>query len=384
MEMEKYKPVMTLDLLQFTVAGVTLFTKAAFMDGLSPAVFVVYRQAIATLFICPISFFFTWRKASKPSLEAFGGWLSGCYWCDCESSNCLILLHVNNQNTYFAGIDLSSSSMASATTNIVPAVTFVISIIVGFERVKRSLKSVAKIIGTCVCVGGAMAMTFLRGPKLLNALLNQDNTTWLLGCFFLLISTFAWSSWLILQVKITVHCSDHLYTTSWTCFMATVASFLMALALGNTDLHSWKLDSSLKLSCCIYSGLQLAVLFFLQAWCVSRKGPLFSALFNPLSTVIVTFFGALYLKEKTYTYIGLFSYCLLSFHNFNCFVRFFSSLLGALAIILGLYIVLWGKSEDYQEESTDLKLQDEHTNLSQLLIGDKAFRSSELLEPLLM
>ncbi|KAH0863480.1 hypothetical protein HID58_080691 [Brassica napus] len=275
MEMEKYKPVMTLVLLQFTVAGVTLFTKAAFMDGLSPAVFVVYRHAIATLFICPISFFFTWRKASKPSLGVRGFW-----WVAFTA----VIGVTESERLFFAGIDLSSSSMASATTNLVPA------------------------------------------------------------------------------VKITVHCSDHLYTTSWTCFMATVASFLMALALGNTDLHSWELDSSLKLSCCIYSGLQLAVLFFLQAWCVSRKGPLFSALFNPLSTVIVTFFGALYLKEKTYL----------------------GSLLGALAIILGLYIVLWGKSEDYQEEATDLKLQDEHTNLSQLLIGDKAFRSSELLEPLLM
>ncbi|XP_056849239.1 WAT1-related protein At4g28040-like [Raphanus sativus] len=198
---------------------------------------------------------------------------------------------------------------------------------------KRSLKSVAKVIGTCVCVGGAMAMTFLRGPKLLNALLNQDNTTWLLGCYFLLISTFAWSSWLILQVNISVHCPDHLYTTSWTCFMATIASFLMALALGNTDLHSWKLDSSLKLSCCVYSGLQLAVFFFLQAWCVSRKGPLFSALFSPLSTVIITFFGALYLREQTYlgrytisvsflTALSLFSS---SLHNFYLLCSFFFS-----------------------------------------------------------
>ncbi|KAL0650904.1 hypothetical protein Bca4012_093595 [Brassica carinata] len=276
MEMEKYKPVMTLVLLQFTVAGVTLFTKAAFMDGLSPAVFVVYRHAIATLFICPISFFFTWRKASKPSLGVRGFW-----WV---AFTAVIGVTVN-QNAYF---------------------------LQGLTCLLHPWLLPQPILNMCVCVGGAMAMTFLRGPKLLNALLNQGNTTWLLGCFFLLISTFAWSSWLILQVKITVHCSDHLYTTSWTCFMATVASFLMALALGNTDLHSWKLDSSLKLSCCIYSGLQLAVLFFLQAWCVSRKGPLFSALFNPLSTVIVTFFGALYLKEKTYL----------------------GSLLGALAIII--------------------------------------------------
>lgn len=304
-------------------------------------------------------------------------------------------------------------------TNLIPAVTFIISIIVGlvlyvypkylclysgscidgltdygnrFERIKRtSVKSVAKVLGTGVCVGGAMAMTFLRGPKLLNALLHQDHTNWLLGCFFLLISTFAWSLWLILQVPIASHCHDHLYTSACTCFMATIASFLMALALGNTDLPSWKLDSSLKLSCCVFSGIQLAVSFFLQAWCVSRKGPLFSALFNPLSTVIVTFFGALYLKEQTYLgrYVLLVSF-LTSFSLFlmSIFIGF-SSLLGALAVILGLYIVLWGKSEDYQEEAADLKLQTDNTNLSQsdmvpVLIGDKAFSSSELLEPLLM
>ncbi|KAL1203131.1 WAT1-related protein [Cardamine amara subsp. amara] len=302
MEMSKYKAVLALVMLQFLSAGVALFTKAAFMEGLSPTIFVVYRQVVATLFIFPISFLSAWRKENKPSLGVRGFW-----WV---AFTAVIGVSVN-QNAYFKGIDLSSSSMACAMTNLIPAVTFIISIIVGFESIRRrSMKSAAKVIGTGVCVGGAMAMTFLRGPKLLNALLNQDKNTWLLGCFFLLISTFAWSLWLILQ---------------------------------------------------------LAVSFFLQAWAVSEKGPLFSALFNPLSTVIVTFFGALYLKEQTYL----------------------GSLLGALAVILGLYIVLWGKSEDYQEEATNLKLQNEHTTASEsdfvpIMINDKAFRSSELLEPLLM
>ncbi|CAN8230227.1 unnamed protein product [Cochlearia groenlandica] len=360
MEMSKYKAVAALVMLQFTSAGVALFTKAAFMEGLTPTVFVVYRQAIATLFICPISLIYAWRKESKPSLGMRGFW-----WV---ALTAVIGVSVN-QNAYFAGIDLSSSSMATAMTNLMPAVTFIISIIVGFETIKkRSLKSVAKVIGTGVCVGGAMAMTFLRGPQLLNSLLHQDKATWLLGCFFLLVSTFAWSLWLILQVPIASHCPDHLFTSSCTCFIATIASFFMAISLGNTHLHSWKLDSSLKLSCCVYSGIQLAVSFFLQAWCVSQKGPLFSALFNPLSTVIVTFFGALYLKEQTYL----------------------GSLLGALVVILGLYIVLWGKSEDYnQEEATNLKLQNEQTINSQcdfvpILICDKTIPSSEMLEPLLM
>jgi hypothetical protein len=54
----------------------------------------------------------------------------------------------------------------------------------------------------------------------------------------------------------------------------------------------------------------LAISFFLQAWIVSQKGPVFSALFNPLSAVIVTFFGALYLKEQTY--LGRYAIFLLS------------------------------------------------------------------------
>ncbi|EOA16883.1 hypothetical protein CARUB_v10005119mg [Capsella rubella] len=354
----QYKAVLALVFLQFASAGVALLTKAAFREGLSPTVFVVYRQAIATLFICPISFFSAWRKQDKPSLGVRGFW-----WVALTA----VIGVTVNQNAYFKGIDLSSSAMACAMTNLIPAVTFIISIIVGFEIINwKSIKSVAKVIGTCVCVGGAMAMTFLRGPKLLNALLNQDNTTWLLGCSFLLISTFAWSLWLILQVPIASHCSDHLYTSSCTCFVATIASFLVALALGNIHLAPWKLDSSLKLFCCIYSGIVLAVSFFLQAWVVSQKGPLFSALFNPLSAVIVTFLDALYLKEETYL----------------------GSLLGALAIILGLYVVLWGKSEEYQEESEDLKLGNEYITSSQhdisIMIGDKAFRSSELLDSLLM
>ena len=62
------------------------------------------------------------RKPSKPSLGVRGFW-----WVAFTA----ILGVAVNQNAYFAGIDLSSSSMASATTNLVPAVTFIISIIVG-------------------------------------------------------------------------------------------------------------------------------------------------------------------------------------------------------------------------------------------------------------
>lgn len=77
------------------------------------------------------------------------------------------------------------------------------------ERVNfGSLGSISKIIGTVLCVAGAVSMALLRGPKLLNAELQPANSVlgsggenWLLGCLFLFGSSCCWSLWLILQVS---------------------------------------------------------------------------------------------------------------------------------------------------------------------------------------
>lgn len=71
----------------------------------------------------------------------------------------------------------------------------------------QSLRSIAKIIGTIFCVGGAISMALLKGPKLLNTeflppklgfVSGRDN--WLLGCLSLFGSSCFWSFWVILQV----------------------------------------------------------------------------------------------------------------------------------------------------------------------------------------
>lgn len=44
-----------------------------------------------------------------------------------------------------------------------------------------------------------------------------------------------------------------------------------------------------------------AVAFCLQAWCIKKRGPLFSGMFSPLATLIVTVLAALFLHEELYT-----------------------------------------------------------------------------------
>jgi hypothetical protein len=84
-----------------------------------------------------------------------------------------------------------------------------LDLIIRLERIDLgSLRSIAKIAGTILCVGGAVSMALLRGPKLLNAELmlpanavfGSGGDNWLLGCLLLFGSCCCWSLWLILQV----------------------------------------------------------------------------------------------------------------------------------------------------------------------------------------
>ncbi|KAI5423394.1 hypothetical protein KIW84_046379 [Lathyrus oleraceus] len=106
--------------------------------------------------------------------------------------------------------------------------------------------------------------------------------------------------------------------------MATLQSLAVTLFL-EPDLNAWKIISLFQFGCILYSGvIGSGVALYLQAWCISKRGPLFSAMFNPLLTLIVTILATLWLHEEIY--IG--------------------SLIGAIGVIIGLYIVLWGKAKD--------------------------------------
>nr|CAB3457105.1 unnamed protein product [Digitaria exilis] len=53
--MESYKPCAAMMAVQCIFAISTLWIKAAFGHGMNPMVFVVYRQAMATIFLAPVT-----------------------------------------------------------------------------------------------------------------------------------------------------------------------------------------------------------------------------------------------------------------------------------------------------------------------------------------
>uniref|UniRef100_A0ACD5XSM3 Uncharacterized protein n=1 Tax=Avena sativa TaxID=4498 RepID=A0ACD5XSM3_AVESA len=264
------------------------------------------------------------------------------------------------QYFYFMGLHLASPSMARATTNLAPGITFAIAAVIGLEKVDlRSSRSIAKIVGTVVCLAGAMLMAFFKGPKLLGALITDD---WVTGGIYLMGNAICFSIWYILQVPICKSYLDPLSLATWMCFLATLQCMVMAFFLEANYLEIWKLASIWELPCILYGGVFASgANFFMQSWCISVKGPLYSAIFTPLSAVITTILSTLFLHEELH--IG--------------------SVLGAITIIFGLYVVLWGKADDAKSERLAILCTDSESNAEQDNIGVKVESGTNLSEPLL-
>ncbi|WVZ65021.1 hypothetical protein U9M48_014453 [Paspalum notatum var. saurae] len=185
-----------------------------------------------------------------------------------------------------------------------------------------------------------MVMAFVKGPTLLGGdlralLLHLQSpaviSRWVAGALCLVGSSCCWSLWLILQVPICKSYVDPLTLSAWMCLLSTLQSALLISFL-LPDPAAWRIHSLFDLSCCLFSGaIGSGVTFYLQSWSISVRGPLYSAMFNPLCTIITTVFSAAVLREELHV----------------------GSLLGAIAVIAGLYVVLWGKADDGKQAGTE-------------------------------
>ncbi|XP_048504528.1 WAT1-related protein At2g37460 isoform X2 [Beta vulgaris subsp. vulgaris] len=307
------KPFLAVIFLQVGLAGMDILSKVALNHGMSNYVLVVYRHAVATIVITPFALFF-----DKPVID---------------------------QNLYYMGMKYTSATFAATMVNVLPAITFVMAWILRLERVKcRSIRSQAKIVGTVATVGGAMMMTLIKGPALTswskNTATDHNGVKPLdisvhdaiKGSIMIIIGCFSWAAFVILQAITLKTYPVELSLTAWICLLGTLEGTALALVMEKGRSSVWAINWDANLLAAVYSGIFCSgLLYFIQGVVMKERGPVFVTAFSPLCMVIVAILSTFFMAEKMYL----------------------GRVLGAVVIVVGLYMVIWGKGKDYDAPPLD-------------------------------
>ncbi|KAM7509102.1 hypothetical protein LguiA_019555 [Lonicera macranthoides] len=251
-----------------TVGGNTLY-KEATSQGMNYYAFVVYTFLIGSLLLLPYPFFM-YRRSVLPRISPF---------VVCK----IMILGVVGylaQMLGYVGIGYGSPTLSSVTSNLTPAFTFLLAIIFRMEKLNiRSSSSQAKIMGTLVSISGAIVVTLYNGPSILFTPQPSDS---------LHLHRSSQSNWIIGALLLT---AQNLLLSIVYVFQGFFAGFFTGIV------HTW--------------GLRI-------------KGPLYIALFKPLSIVIAVVMGVIFLGDTLHL----------------------GSIIGGAIISIGFYGVIWGKAKE--------------------------------------
>ncbi|XP_011077436.1 WAT1-related protein At2g37460-like [Sesamum indicum] len=327
----KAKPFLCVVFLQAGVAGMDIISKAAMNQGMSTYVLVVYRHAIATIFISPFAFAFD--KKIRPRMNF------SIFWKILLLS---LLEPIIDQNFYFLGMKHTTATFTAAMANVLPAITFLMACFFRLEKVKlKSTHSQAKIVGTLATVAGAMIMTLVRGPDIPLPWTKEgskhgnhqgeiDLQHSIKGAVMIIIGCFSWACFMILQVITLQTYPAELSLTAWICLMGTVEGAIVALIMEKGNATAWSLKWDIRFFAAAYSGIFCSgIAYYVQGVVMKERGPVFVTAFSPLSMILVAILSSFILAEKLYL----------------------GRVIGAMVIIVGLYFVVWGKRKDYKPPS---------------------------------
>uniref|UniRef100_A0A453PPN5 WAT1-related protein n=1 Tax=Aegilops tauschii subsp. strangulata TaxID=200361 RepID=A0A453PPN5_AEGTS len=213
------------------------------------------------------------------------------------------------------GAKLTSAGFATALVNILPAVTFVLALLLRMEKVRlRSLHSQAKIAGTVLTVAGAVLMVLYHGPIVQfpwtkgqhhatasgqGAGGAADARDWLNGTIMVIIACVAWACFFILQSNTLRSYPAELSLTVLICGMGSLMSGAIALVAERANTQAWVIGFDMRLFTAVYAGIVCSgVAYYVQGIVSRQRGPVFVTAFNPLCMIITAVMGSIILKEE--------------------------------------------------------------------------------------
>ncbi|XP_021806564.1 WAT1-related protein At1g21890 [Prunus avium] len=329
------KPYLAMISLQFGYAGMYIISMVGLKRGMSHFVLAVYRHLIALVVIAPFALVLERKIRPKLTLPIF-----------LRIMVLGFLEPVFAQNLYFVGMTYTSATFASATANILPAITFIFALLFRLEKINfKKIPSVAKVIGTVITVTGAMVMTWYKGPiveLIRGQTQSHHNTTalsteqhWITGTFMLLARCCGWSGFFILQSFTLKLYPAELSLTALICLMGALEGAVATFVL-ERSMSVWVIGWDSRLLAAGYSGVVCSgIAYYVQGIVMKEQGPVFVTAFSPLAMIITAALAAIILAEQIHL----------------------GSILGTILIVIGLYAVVWGKSKD--PTASSLLIEDE-------------------------
>ncbi|GLT61897.1 hypothetical protein SLA2020_345710 [Shorea laevis] len=325
-----FLPCLVMVLVHLCYAGMNITSKLAMESGMKPLVLDAYCQIFSAITITPFAFFLERKTRPRITMPI----LFRLFLCSITGATA-------NQVFYFLGLKDSTATISCALKNVLPATTFVIAALCRLEDVRiKTAAGKAKVIGTIVCVGGSMLVSFYHGHTIditessihwiyaeHMAASSSGNGTSFLGTFLVIVSCVAWAISLIIQERLEKKCPAPYTTTAVMCFIASIECTVIGF-ISENKISEWSLRSGIRLVASLYTGIVCnALASCLTIWSQKKKGPLFVSVFSPLLLVIVAILSWALLHEKL----------------------FVETLVGSVLIVAGLYAVLWGKNAETKQ-----------------------------------
>ncbi|KAF3324757.1 WAT1-related protein [Carex littledalei] len=333
--LEEWKPALAMVAFDIIFAVMTGLIKKALDEGMSKLVIITLRQIVATIFIAPIAFFK--ERKSRPKLTA-----EICMYLFVSA----LIGAALPQYLFFLGMQYTTATFASTFANLPPVITFLVALLLRMETVNiKSKAGMTKILGALLSLIGAMVLTLYKGVPLTHKTTHQISPVhtaeiessnspkkWMLGSVAMLGNVFCFSFWILLQSKVS---EKYPVVYSSTAFVS-VLSFLQVAGLAVAIERSpsvWLPRGTVEIIAVIYAGAAASGIgFVLLTWAVQKRGPVFTSAFIPLIQLFVALIDFAVLHEPL----------------------FFGSILGAVLLIAGLYLLLWGKKKEASIQTTKL------------------------------
>ncbi|KAH9571238.1 hypothetical protein CY35_02G084400 [Sphagnum magellanicum] len=325
-------------------AGLQILARVALVDGVSQYMFSIYRNILGFALIAPLAYYV--ERGKRPQLT---------FSMLCKFNLLALTGIVGSQQLFLAGLWLTSPLFTAVAQNLIPIFTFLLAVSFGLEEVRFFRRDgIAKVLGTIICIGGAMTVSLYKGMVIIKAdrlhsmnLLQADQYTqpfrnlatiyglsgplveykinnFHLGIICLLLDTFSWAVYLTLQMPILRKFPAPMTVNAFTYMFGFIQVGLVgAVWEGNIKFLDFNLSSSGQVIAILYAGIIASgVNYVLQSWCVQRAGPFIASVYNPLQMVFAAALAVLILGDTV----------------------FLGTLLGAILVVGGFYMVVYGQA----------------------------------------